>query len=102
MGEQSAKINEVDFCGQVASWANAFLADTDSPSTMAAIEGYGSGTQSRKRKDLRLLGRDGKLAITGEVRLPGSKDGDSPYGPLADNAFQKPTTPELSISSRGT
>jgi hypothetical protein len=77
-----ARIHELDFCDKVASWANGFFANADSPFTGAGIEGFGTGELRRKRKDLRFYDRStGHLAITGEVRLPGAKGGESPYDP---------------------
>src|SRR5216684_716047 len=77
-----ARIHELDFCDKVATWANVFFGNADSPFTGAGIEGFGTGELRRKRKDLRFYDRStGHLAITGEVRLPGAKGGESPYDP---------------------
>ncbi len=77
-----ARIHELDFCDKVASWANSFFANADSPFNSAGIEGFGTGELRRKRKDLRFYDRStSHLAITGEVRLPGAKGGESPYDP---------------------
>jgi Eco57I restriction-modification methylase len=75
------KIHEVDFCGQIASQAN-ILFNQDPAAyafTEARLEGFGSGSASRKRKDLRFFDPDGKLALCGEVKLPGTPKGRSPY-----------------------
>jgi hypothetical protein len=57
------------------------------PFKEARIEGVGYG---RKRKDLRIYDRSGKLAVCGEVKLPGTQEGRSPYdGGLIRDAHQK-------------
>ena len=89
MGEGLPRIHETDFCAKIAESANLFLANTDSPFARAAIEGYGSDAARRKRKDLRFYDHNDQLILTGEVRLPGASEGDSPYGPLADDASRK-------------
>jgi hypothetical protein len=93
MGEESRTINEVDFCGRVASWINQLLTDGDSPFAMAAIEGYGTGSQARKRKDLRLYDHDRRPVLTGEVRLPGSRDGDR-FSVITGTVFQDTKRPQ--------
>lgn len=73
------RIHEIDFCGKVASWIDKILVNVDSPFSAAGIEGFGTGELRRRRKDLRLYDRStGHLAITGEVRLLGARDGESP------------------------
>ena len=71
-------IHEVDFCSLVASTATAlFTARPDAfPFVEARVEGFGA---LRKRHDLRFFDANGKLAICGEVKLPGMRDGQSPY-----------------------
>jgi methylase of polypeptide subunit release factors len=88
MSEDATRIHEVDFCARVAMAASRFLSETDSPFAMAQIEGYGTGSMRRKRKDLRFFDHAGRLALTGEVRMPGAPD-DNPYGPMADEASRK-------------
>jgi hypothetical protein len=86
---EETSIAELEFCAKIAEWSNIFFADSDSPFERASIEGTGSGSMRRKRKDLRFYDHaNGKLALTGEVRLPGAAD-DSPYGDMADDAFRK-------------
>lgn len=91
MGETSTHIHEQDFCAEVASAAKViFASDLTSPFADARIEGYGSGAQKRKRKDLRIFGKGGKLALTGEVKLPGTIEGRSPYdGDVVQDAQTK-------------
>ncbi len=76
-----ASIHEVDFCSQIASAANSLFAQDPHahPFAEARIEGYGTGRSKRKRKDLRFFEPDGKLALCGEVKLPGTSEGQSPY-----------------------
>ncbi len=76
--EQS--IHEVDFCGQVATAVAAMHAeDPTFPFANARLEGFGIGAAKRKRKDLRFFEPGGKLALCGEVKLPGTPEGRSPY-----------------------
>jgi methylase of polypeptide subunit release factors len=74
-------INEVDFCGQVASTVNSIVNQNPNifPFREARIEGYGTGASRRKRKDLRFYNNNGKLVICGEVKLPGTPEGRTPY-----------------------
>ncbi len=78
--EAPTRIHEQDFCSEVAKWADEiFRSDPSSPFSSARIEGLGSGAQRRKKKDLRFYDRGGKVALTGEVKLPSSVEGRTPY-----------------------
>jgi len=82
--------NEVAFCGDVKSWADALFAIRDDwPFTHAKIEQYGSG--NNRRSDLRIFRKGiGTPILTGEVKLPGTLEGRSPYDPaLMQDAFNK-------------
>jgi len=82
--------NEVAFCADVKSWADAlFAARPDWPFSHAKIEQYGAGNY--KRSDLRFFGRGSQTPIlAGEVKLPGTPEGRSPYDPaLMRDAFNK-------------
>src|SRR5258708_5141510 len=71
-------INEVDFCARVASIANEiFHANPEIPFNEARIEGVDA--RNRTRKDLRFYDRSGKLNLCGEVKLPGTAQGRTPY-----------------------
>ena len=74
-------IHEVDFCAQVASRTNELVNENPPafPFHEARVEGFGTGTACRKRKDLRFFDLDGKLILCGEVKLPGTREGRSPY-----------------------
>lgn len=90
MSQQS--INEIDFCGQVASEVNILTQkDPDlAPIHEARIEGYGKQAGRRKRKDLRFYDHQGKLILCGEVKLPGTLEGRSPYAAeFCNDAAQK-------------
>ena len=67
-------INEVDFCGKIATAATAFFATIrdQCPFVEARIEGKGSTTSKHARKDLRFYGPNNRILLTGEVKLPGS------------------------------
>ena len=66
-------INELDFCAKVTAAAGPVFDRLEDrcPFSEARIEGMGSTTGRSKRKDLRLYGKDGKILLTGEVKLPG-------------------------------
>ncbi len=66
-------INEVNFCGKIAAAAGPIFDRLQDrcPFVEARIEGVGSTTGRTKRKDLRFYGKDNKLLLTGEVKLPG-------------------------------
>jgi len=75
-------IHEVDFCAQVASTVNILVSQNPSaysPFHEARVEGFGTDAGRRKRKDLRFYDCDGKLILCGEVKLPGTREGHSPY-----------------------
>ena len=90
MRRDNIRENEVAFCGDVKSWADAlFDARDDWPFTHAKIEQYGSG--NNRRSDLRIFRKgSGTPILTGEVKLPGTLEGRSPYDPaLMQDAFNK-------------
>ena len=79
MGSTRATIHEVDFCAEMASAINQFVERNPAayPFREARVEGFGSGAAKRKRKDLRLVDHHGKLTLCGEVKLPGTPEGQS-------------------------
>jgi hypothetical protein len=88
------RVHEVEFCGDVKSIADAlFAAHPEWHFSHAKIEQYGIG--NNKRNDLRIF-RQGQKApiLSGEVKMPGTPEGRSPYDPAllrdaaskADNA----------------
>jgi len=84
--------HEVDFCAQIASAANTLFQQDPSafPFTEARVEGFGKGAAKKKRKDLRFFETQDKLALCGEVKLPGTAEGRSPYDEnLYQDAAQK-------------
>lgn len=77
---ESTRIHEVDFCAEVAKWADdIFRRLSNCPFEKARIEGFGTRQQRRKRKDLRFYDKNGRIAITGETKLPGTPEGRSPF-----------------------
>ncbi len=85
-------INEVDFCAQIASAANILIKQNPAayPFREARIEGYGKGVGRRRRKDLRFYGRNDKVVLCGEVKLPGTPEGRSAFADkLMQDAFSK-------------
>lgn len=82
--------NEVAFCGEVKSWADAlFSAHSQWPFSHAKIEQYGIG--NNKRSDLRFFRKGNSTPVlAGEVKLPGTPEGRSPYdAALMQDAFSK-------------
>ncbi len=82
--------NEVSFCADVKSWAEALFAQhSEWPFGEASIEEY--GPRSNNRQDLRILDRAHRTPIlTGEAKMPGTPEGRSPYDPaLMQDAFLK-------------
>jgi hypothetical protein len=85
------RIHEADFCAEVASYSNViFSGHPEYPFRSARIEGFGSGADKSKRKDLRFFDDSGRLILCGEVKLPGTPEGRSPYADeLVRDAHQK-------------
>jgi len=70
--------HELEFTANAASWMNLIIEkDHALPFSGARCEGRSRGSQ--KRRDLTLLGKDGKVLVTGEVKLPYQKDGATPH-----------------------
>jgi hypothetical protein len=97
MAPKDYRTHEVNFCSEVSKWADSwFQGHSDLPFASSEIETFTRG--SNKRSDLRVFERPtkqtgrGKLALTGEVKLPGTPFGRSPFDPvLLLDAFNKAT-----------
>jgi N-6 DNA Methylase len=93
MPKDNIRKHEVAFCAEVSKWSDRlFESDTSLPFGSSDIESFGTG--SRKRQDIRIYERKakgrGRIALCGEVKLPGSRQGRSPFDPaLMTDAFQK-------------
>jgi len=87
----ATRIHETDFCAEVASYSNAiFSSHPQFPFKSARIEGFGRGAGKSKRKDLRFYDGSGGLVLCGEVKLPGTREGMSPYAEeLVRDAHEK-------------
>src|SRR5436853_7717532 len=71
-------ITEWTFVADIASRIDEILRDRpELPFSTARIEERGRG--SRKRRDLTLYDRNGATSVTGEVKLPDSPEGRSPF-----------------------
>ncbi len=71
-----AEITEWTFAADSATWMTVYLHGRKSmPFKEAKVEQKASG----KRRDLSLIDRDGKKALTGEIRFPDAIDGETPY-----------------------
>jgi hypothetical protein len=72
-----------------------------SPFSEAKVEIKGTG--SRKRSDVILYDRDGRKALTGEIKLPDTKEGQTPFNSsLVADARRKARASEPRIFLRGT
>ncbi len=91
----SYRQHEVSFCADVSKWSDkVFETHPELPFGSSEIERFGRG--SLKRQDFRVYERKeggrGKLALCGEVKLPGAAQGSSPFGmALMEDAFLKAT-----------
>lgn len=85
--------HEVAFCAEVSKWADRlFDSDPSLPFHSSKVEQFGRGTQ--KRSDLRVFSREdhgkGSLVLCGEVKLPGTAQGTSPFNlSLMKDAYEK-------------
>lgn len=82
-------MNEWEFTGEVVSWINEYLKEhTALPFSRAKTEQKGQG--SLKRRDLTLLDKNVKVVLTGEIKLPYAKDGNTPHNDsVVSNARSK-------------
>lgn len=89
MPDTDLRPHEIAFCSRVAGWLNAlFAARPEWPFRRAEIEQ--SLALRRKRSDLRVYGDARRLILAGEVKLPGTPDGRTPYNSaLVDDAASK-------------
>ena len=78
MPARDLRTHEVTFCSRVAGWANdLFVQHPEWPFRRAEIEE--SKALHRKRSDLQIRGEAGKLILAGEVKMPGTAQGFTPY-----------------------
>ncbi len=91
MKTQNIRQNEVAFCSEVSKFSDRFFdGDRTLPFDHSKIEEYGTG--SNKRHDLQFISRQDKLILTGEVKLPGTIQGQSAFNQiLMKDAFDKAT-----------
>lgn len=84
------RIHELELCGEIKSLCDElFRAHTEWPFSEAKIEQYGTGNY--RRSDLRIFLKGSQTPILcGEVKLPGTPEGRSPYdAALIQDAFEK-------------
>ena len=95
MATPSYRQHETSFCSDVSKWSDKiFDSHPELPFGSSEIEGFGRG--SLKRQDFRVYERRergrGKLALCGEVKLPGTQQGRSPFNmSLVRDAYNKAT-----------
>jgi hypothetical protein len=89
MAEKETRTYEVTFCSRVAGWLNElFKQHPEWPFRRAEIEQ--STAINPKRSDLRVYGDAEKLILGGEVKMPGTRDGITPYNSeLINNSAAK-------------
>jgi|GEM_PF-206230 len=89
MAVSDLRLHEVTFCSRVAGWANALFAQhPEWPFRRAEIEE--SKAIKRKRSDLRFYGDADRLILAGEVKMPGTRPGFTPYNAeLVDDSATK-------------
>ncbi len=81
--------HELTFCSDAAGWMNQEL-EARPELAFGGVKIEQSTRGSRQRRDLSIYDRSGKIAITGEVKLPYMPDGGSPYNDsVVDDAFNK-------------
>jgi len=74
----TAAMTEWEFVAAVQGWINLILEqDPSLPFSEARCEQ--KGAESQKRRDLTLLDKNRTVVLTGEIKLPSSKDGGTPY-----------------------
>ena len=87
-----APATEWEFTADAASWINEILAQ-NLPSAFFPGQMRAAGGKSLQRRDLTLLDKNQVIVLTGEVKLPFQKDGDSPYiESVVQDARQKAQT----------
>jgi type I restriction-modification system DNA methylase subunit len=70
--------HEHEFTADVVSWMNLIIEkDGILPFSSAKFDRRRKGSQ--KRRDLSLIGKDKRVLVTGEIKLPYQKDGATPY-----------------------
>lgn len=91
MKSQNTRQHEVAFCAEISKFSDKiFETDKSLPLAHSQIETFGTG--SNKRHDLQFFNRQDKLILTGEVKLPGTIQGQSAFNPiLMKDAFDKAT-----------
>src|SRR6266849_10183488 len=73
-----AEITEWTFAADAAKWMTLYLQGRRHlPFTEAKVEIKGAG--SHKRRDLVLYDRDGRKALTAEIKLPDTREGQTPF-----------------------
>lgn len=85
----SAIDHELTFCSAAAGWMNQEL-ETRPELEFGRVAIEQSPRGSRKRRDLTIYDRSGKVAIAGEVKLPYMPEGGSPYNEsIVEDAYRK-------------
>jgi len=70
--------NEWTITAEIATWIEEILRDhVELPFGWAKVEESSKG--SRKRRDLTIFNREGKRVLTGEIKMPDSPEGGTPF-----------------------
>jgi len=71
-------INEWTFTAEIAKWIDNILEDHfELPFSKARVEEWSKA--GRKRRDLTIYDREGKRVLTGEIKMPDSAEGSTPF-----------------------
>src|SRR6266481_6215332 len=89
MAERDIRTYEVTFCSSVSKWADA-LFERNPAWNFTRTDIEQSKGIGKKRSDLRVYGKNNKLILAGEVKLPGTPDGRNAYNSaLVEDSYQK-------------
>jgi hypothetical protein len=72
-------VTEWEFTGDVVSWINEIIADSDGLPFKRAKTEQKQGAGSHKRRDISILDLNGNIAATGELKMPDQKGGTTPF-----------------------
>lgn len=70
--------HEHEFTADVVRWMDSII-ENNSSLPFAAVKFDRRSKGVSKRRDISLLGKDGRVLVTGEIKLPYQKDGATPY-----------------------
>lgn len=72
-------VTEWEFTGDVVSWINEIIGDSDGLPFKRAKTEQKQGAGSHKRRDISILDHNGNIAATGELKMPDQRGGTTPF-----------------------